>query len=694
MYKTNWQRLLGAALVAALLVTGFAPAAMAATTQTAPSAVPQQVSGAKEVSGTLTGGQFAKIWLALTPDSNPGTVTLTADWDRPNADSSNVGFYVLNESNLQRVLGGDSLIDNNVAQGQSSFFLNGADNVQGARFNATGPAYTVVVFNDSATDASFTLRAEGGTLADDSGQVRVPGAATPEATGEAAATGTVTETVAAPAAAATEEVTATAATTETAPAATPAPAATVTTTTTAAAVPAGPVRAEKMQGSLPEQFSQHFLGLEPTVRDGEVTLVMTYDPQDNTELARRINFWVLDDAGFKRFQAGDSASTVALAAGSKFFLDPDTSNKRSATFKSTGFGPYTVIVQNNSRVPATYDLTATGGILLDDSGQTITAQQAGGVAPAATGATTETATAGAATATTATTATTTTAGSGVAGEPGGTYTVKSGDTLAIIARDLYGDYRLYEQLCAFNKIADCNVIEVGQVINLPTKAEIGAVESAPAAAATPAAAAAAATPEATVAAAPATTTTVTSTAAVTSTAPVTTTAATTATTATTGTASVAATTATTRTATTGATTAAASGTLLDALQKAGNYSILLAAIKQAGLESSLNGAGPLTVFAPTDDAFNNLFSENNITEARFLQIPELDQLLKLHVIPGRLLEADLTNGQQETTLEGSNVTFTVTADGVKVNDSFITQPDVTASNGVIQAINAVMLPAR
>ena len=507
MYKTNWQRLLGAALVAALLVTGFAPAAMAATSQTAPSAAAQQVSGAKEVSGTLTGGQFAKIWLALTPDSNPGTVTLTADWDRPNADSSNVGFYVLNEQNLQRVLGGDSLIQNNVAQGQSSFFLNGADNVQGARFNATGPAYTVVVFNDSATDASFTLRAEGATLADDSGQVRVPGAATPEATGEAATTGTVTETVAAPAAAATAEVTATAATTETTPAATPAPATTVTTT--AAAVPAGPVRAETMQGSLPEQFSQHFLGLEPTVRDGEVTLVMTYDPQDNTELARRINFWVLDDAGFKRFQAGDSASTVALAAGSKFFLDPDTSNKRSATFKSTGFGPYTVIVQNNSRVPATYDLTATGGILLDDSGQTITAQQAGGTAPAATGATTETVAAGTTTATTATTTTTTTAGSGVAGEPGGTYTVKSGDTLAIIARDLYGDYRLYEQLCAFNKIADCNVIEVGQVINLPTKEEIGAVAGTPAAAATPAAttAAAAATPEATVAAAAAATTT-------------------------------------------------------------------------------------------------------------------------------------------------------------------------------------------
>ncbi|MCB0049889.1 MAG: LysM peptidoglycan-binding domain-containing protein, partial [Caldilinea sp.] len=75
---------------------------------------------------------------------------------------------------------------------------------------------------------------------------------------------------------------------------------------------------------------------------------------------------------------------------------------------------------------------------------------------------------------TTTTTTTTTESTGVAGEPGGTYTVQSGDTLAIIARDIYGDFRLYEQLCAYNNIADCNVIEVGQVINLPTAEEIGA----------------------------------------------------------------------------------------------------------------------------------------------------------------------------------------------------------------------------
>jgi uncharacterized surface protein with fasciclin (FAS1) repeats len=695
MNKSKWQRLLVAALVAALLVTGFAPAAMAATAPSAPSAVAQQVTGATEVAGTLTGGQFAKTWLALTPDGNPATVTVTADWDRPNADGSNVGFYILNESNLTAVLGGEPLLRNNVGQGQSSFFLNGADNVQGARFNATGGGYTIVVFNDSATDASFTLRVENATISDDSGQVRVPGATTEDATGEAgeaAATGTVTETVATPApVAATTEVTATTETTTTEAAATPAPvAATAATTATAAAVPAGPVRAETMEGSLPEQFSQHFLALEPSIRDGEVTLVMTYDPQDNTELARRINFWVLDQSGFQRYQSGESASTVALAAGSKFFLDPDTSNRRSATFNATGFGPYTVIVQNNSRVPATYQLTATGGILIDDSAQTITAQQGGGVAPAATGATTDTATAG--TTTTTTTTATAAAGTGVVGEPGGSYTVQSGDTLAIIARDIYGDYRLYEQLCAFNNIADCNVIEVGQVINLPTESEIGSVAAAPAAAATTAATTAA-TPAATVAAAPAATTTVTATNAVTGTAAVTTTGTTT------GTAGVSATGTTTTTRTTGTTTGtatgsttAAGGTVLDLLESAGNYTILLAAIEQAGLQGALQAAGPVTIFAPTDDAFNALLTQNNLTEARLLQIPELDQLLQLHVVSGRLLEADITNGQVEPSLAGSDLRFTVTADGVKVNDSFIVGPDQTASNGVVQSIDAVILP--
>jgi uncharacterized surface protein with fasciclin (FAS1) repeats len=175
---------------------------------------------------------------------------------------------------------------------------------------------------------------------------------------------------------------------------------------------------------------------------------------------------------------------------------------------------------------------------------------------------------------------------------------------------------------------------------------------------------------------------------VTGTAPVTGTAATT------GTAAIGATGATTRTTGTAAGgTAAASGTVLDLLESAGNYTILLAAIEQAGLQDALQAAGPVTIFAPTDEAFNALLTQNNLTEARLLQIPELDQLLQLHVVSGRLLAADITNGLVEPSLAGADLRFTVTADGIKVNDSFIVDPDQTASNGVIQSIDAVILPA-
>ncbi len=94
MNQSKWQRLLGAALVAALLTATFAPAAMAAV----PAAAAQQVSAAKEITALLAGGQFTKIWLALTPD-NPGTVTVTAEWDRANALENGVGFYILDENN-------------------------------------------------------------------------------------------------------------------------------------------------------------------------------------------------------------------------------------------------------------------------------------------------------------------------------------------------------------------------------------------------------------------------------------------------------------------------------------------------------------------------------------------------------------------------------------------------------------------
>lgn len=654
MTQTKWHRFLTGALVAALLLTAYAPVAMAAE-QAAPAA---QVSGS-EVKGTITGGQFAKIWLGLTPE-NPGTVTLTAVWDRANPEANGVGFFVLNENNLSAVLAGQRLQDNNVASGSTNFFLNGPDNQQGASFRATGPAYTVVIYNDSASDANFTLSASNGVLTDDSGQVTVEGAMTEEE-----ATPEATE-VAEEAPAADATVAATAEATEVAAeeAATPAAATTV--------VAAGPFRGESVEGELAEQYAQHFLGLEPSQRDGEMTLRLTFDPRDNQELARRLSFWVLDDQGFKRYQAGENAGDVAVAAGNRVSA-PGEENVRSASFTSSGFGPYTVIVYNNSRVPATYELGVTGGLLVDDSMQTITAKESttGTVTVAAT-----TATTGTTAAATTTTTAATTESTGVAGEPGGTYTVQSGDTLAIIARDIYGDFRLYEQLCAFNNIADCNVIEVGQVINLPTAEEIGAEVTTPAAAATPAA---------TAAATPAATSTVTESAAATAT-----TTATTAVTTTTSVTSTGTTTSTARTTTGGSTTSAA-GTIAEVAASNPNFSILASALEATGLDATL-GSGEYTVFAPTDAAFNELLATTGLTADQLLQAKELAQILQYHVVSGQVESGDITNGQRATTVQGQPVTFEVKDGSVYVNGAKVTIADIPASNGVIHAISAVILP--
>ena len=131
-----------------------------------------------------------------------------------------------------------------------------------------------------------------------------------------------------------------------------------------------------MKGELPNQNDQHFLKLEPSIKDGNVILLLSFDPQDSSELARRMNFWVLDQDGFNRFvDPNDNANlaAIAFAAGSS---DPQiASNERKASFTASGFGPYTVIVYNNSRVPGTYSLRVDGGLLTDDSGQTLTAQE-------------------------------------------------------------------------------------------------------------------------------------------------------------------------------------------------------------------------------------------------------------------------------------------------------------------------------
>jgi uncharacterized surface protein with fasciclin (FAS1) repeats len=134
----------------------------------------------------------------------------------------------------------------------------------------------------------------------------------------------------------------------------------------------------------------------------------------------------------------------------------------------------------------------------------------------------------------------------------------------------------------------------------------------------------------------------------------------------------------------------ATGDIVDTAAAAGSFSTLRAAAEAAGLVDALKGEGPLTVFAPTDEAFENVPAD---TLQALLADPEaLAAVLLYHVIDGQVMAADLSDGLSAETLQGAPVTFSLMADGAKVNDANIVATDIPATNGVIHVIDAVILP--
>lgn len=132
------------------------------------------------------------------------------------------------------------------------------------------------------------------------------------------------------------------------------------------------------------------------------------------------------------------------------------------------------------------------------------------------------------------------------------------------------------------------------------------------------------------------------------------------------------------------------GTIVDVAASTDGFSTLVAAVTAAGLVDTLNGAGPFTVFAPTDAAFAAL--PEGVLDA--LLLPEnkdlLVKILTYHVVAGQVLAADVTDGDVAT-VEGQTIKLS-TAGGVMVNGAMVTTADVMASNGVIHVIDAVILP--
>ena len=143
---------------------------------------------------------------------------------------------------------------------------------------------------------------------------------------------------------------------------------------------------------------------------------------------------------------------------------------------------------------------------------------------------------------------------------------------------------------------------------------------------------------------------------------------------------------------TAAPTAAASKDIVDTAVAAGSFKTLAAALQAAGLVDTLKGAGPFTVFAPTDEAFAKLPAGTVDTLLKPENKAKLTAILTGHVVPGKVMSTDLKDGQKAKTVGGNEVTVKIDGGKVMVGTANVAKADVAASNGVIHVIDTVILP--
>lgn len=132
--------------------------------------------------------------------------------------------------------------------------------------------------------------------------------------------------------------------------------------------------------------------------------------------------------------------------------------------------------------------------------------------------------------------------------------------------------------------------------------------------------------------------------------------------------------------------------IIDTAVAAGNFKTLAAALTAANLIGTLKGAGPFTVFAPTDEAFAKLPA--GTVEALLADIPKLTAILTYHVVAGTVMAADVVkmDGQSAKTVNGAELTISTTG-GVKLNGTTsVVTTDIACANGVIHVIDTVLLP--
>ncbi len=130
--------------------------------------------------------------------------------------------------------------------------------------------------------------------------------------------------------------------------------------------------------------------------------------------------------------------------------------------------------------------------------------------------------------------------------------------------------------------------------------------------------------------------------------------------------------------------------IVDTAVGAGSFTTLVAAVQAAGLVDTLKSDGPFTVFAPTDEAFAKLPAG---TVEGLLKDPKaLANILLYHVVPGKVMASQVTDGLTAKTAQGSSVSFSIVDGKAKINDANIVTTDIETANGVIHVIDSVILP--
>ncbi len=131
--------------------------------------------------------------------------------------------------------------------------------------------------------------------------------------------------------------------------------------------------------------------------------------------------------------------------------------------------------------------------------------------------------------------------------------------------------------------------------------------------------------------------------------------------------------------------------IVDTAVAAGSFTTLVAAVQAAGLVETLKGEGPFTVFAPTDAAFAALPAGTVEDLLKPENKDKLAAILTYHVVSGKVMSTDLTEGMKAASVQGGELTVTLDG-GAKVNGATISTADIAATNGVIHVIDSVILP--